>query len=77
MAKQPEIVPWSEDLGVTWTVEQCIDGRYAYLTLRDTKGRLVRIPGTHEEFASEAYIHMNRIQCQMLANYLNSLIEGR
>lgn len=75
MAKQPEIVPWSEDLDVTWTVEPCVDGRYAFLTLRTAKGLLVTIPHSTPPW-NDAHVHMNRVNAEMLAAYLNRL-EGR
>jgi hypothetical protein len=73
VAKREEIIQWTPDMPVLWTVEPCVDGRYAYLTLRDAKGRLVTIPGSTGPW-NEAYVHMNRMNCQMLADYLNKLV---
>lgn len=43
-----------------WDVEPCIDNRFAFLTYRDDRGRLLQIPNTKEPW-NDAYIHMSRV----------------
>lgn len=56
-----------------WDVEPDNDPRFAFLTYRDDRGRLLQIPETHEPW-NDAYVHMARQSAIHLKTYIEFIV---